>query len=75
MMRLSKTVYEALPYTYMLLGVAALAASFIWRAEGWSDLVAGFGLIALVTGLVLVLRRRDYRIQKRRYGAAFDDDE
>jgi len=74
-MRLSRTVYESLPYAYMMLGVAALAASFIWRAQRWSDLVAGFGLIVLVTGLVLVLRRRDYRIQKRRYGAAFDDDE
>jgi hypothetical protein len=74
-MRLSRTIYESLPFAYMLLGVAALAASFAWRAERWSDLVAGFGLIVLVTGLVLVLRRRDYRIQKRRYGAAFDDDE
>ena len=74
-MRLSRTVYESLPFAYMMLGVAALAVSFIWRAARWSDLVAGFGLIVLVTGLVLVLRRRDYRIQKRRYGAAIDDDE
>ncbi len=74
-MRLSRSVYESLPYAYMLLGVGAFAASFIWRSEDWSDLVAGFGLIVLVTGLVLVLRRRDYRIQKRRYGAAFDDDD
>lgn len=74
-MRLSRSVYEALPYVYMVLGGGALAASFIWRSEIWSDLVAAFGLIVMVTGLVLVLRRRDYRIQKRRYGAAFDDDE
>jgi hypothetical protein len=74
-MRLSRTVYESVPFAYMMLGVAALAVSFFWRAQRWSDLVAGFGLIVLVTGLVLVLRRRDYRIQKRRYGAAFDDDE
>jgi hypothetical protein len=74
-MRLSRSVYEALPYAYMLLGVAAFAASFIWRSESWSDLVAGFGLVVLVAGLVLVLRRRDYRIQKRRYGAAFDEDD
>ena len=74
-MRLSRSIYESLPYAYMLLGIGAFAASFIWRSEGWSDLVAGFGLIVLVTGLVLVLKRRDYRIQKRRYGAAFDDDD
>ena len=74
-MRLSRSVYESLPYVYMLLGICAFAASFIWRGESWSDLVAGLGLIVLVAGLVLVLRRRDYRIQKRRYGAAFDEDD
>lgn len=74
-MRLSRSVYESLPYAYLLLGVGAFAVSFIWRSEGWSELVAGFGLIVLLTGLVLVLKRRDYRIQKRRYGAAFDDDD
>jgi len=74
-MRLSRSVYESLPYAYLLLGVGAFAVSFIWRSENWSELMAGFGLIALLTGLVLVLRRRDYRIQKRRYGAAFDDDD
>jgi hypothetical protein len=35
----------------------------------------GFGLAAVVCGLVLVLKRRDYRIQKRRYGAALDEDD
>lgn len=74
-MRLARSVYESLPYAYLLLGVGAFAVSFIWRSENWSELVAGFGLIVLLTGLVLVLRRRDYRIQKRRYGAAFDDDD
>ena len=74
-MRLARSVYESLPCVYMLAGIGALAASFLWRAEDWSDLVAGFGLIVLITGLVLALRRRDYRIQKRRYGAAFDDDD
>ena len=74
-MRLSRPLYEALPYVYMAIGIAAVAASFLWRAPGWSDLLAAFGMIALVIGLVLVLKRRDYRIQKRRYGAAFVDDD
>ena len=74
-MRLSRPLYEDLPYSYMTIGVAAVAASFLWRAPGWSDLLAAFGMIALVIGLMLVLKRRDYRIQKRRYGAAFDDDD
>ena len=74
-MRLARAVYERLPYAYMLVGLAAILASFAWRAPGWSDLMGGFGLIAVISGLVLVLRRRDYRIQKRRYGADFDDED
>ena len=74
-MRMSRTIYEALPYVYMLTGAGAFAASYVWRAEDWSDLLAGFGVLMLIVGLVLTLRRRDYRIQKRRYGAAFDEDD
>ncbi len=74
-MRLSRSVYESLPYVYMLIGVGACAASFLWRAAVWSDAATVFGLIAVVTGLVLTLKRRDYRIQKRRYGTAFEDDD
>ena len=74
-MRLSRPIYEAIPYIYMTIGLAAVATSFLWRVPGWSDLLAAFGMIALVIGLVLVLKRRDYRIQKRRYGADFDDDD
>ncbi len=74
-MRIAKTIYESLPYAYMVLGLAALVASFLWRVPTWSDVMAGFGLLAVVSGLVLVLRRRDYRIQQRRYGAELDDEE
>ena len=57
-MRLSRSVYEALPYVYMLIGVGAFAASFKWRTEGWSDLVAGFGLIVLGAAGWLYYRRQ-----------------
>lgn len=74
-MRLSRPIYESLPYAYMLAGVAAITASFLWRVPVWSDMLTVCGLIAVVMGLVFVLKRRDYRILKRRYGAAFDDDD
>ena len=74
-MRLARTLYESLPYGYIAIGAAAGATSFLWRVPPWSGVLAGFGLVAIVSGLVLVLRRRDYRIQKRRYGAEFDDEE
>ena len=74
-MRLARSVYESLPYVYIAVGVGALATSYLWRVPPWSSVMALFGLVAVVSGLVLVLRRRDYRIQKRHYGAEFDDDE
>ena len=74
-MRIARSLYESLPYVYIAVGVVAALTSFLWRVPPWSDIMAGFGLAAVVTGLVLVLRRRDYRIQKRRYGAEFDDEE
>ncbi|KPJ81721.1 MAG: hypothetical protein AMJ58_03935 [Gammaproteobacteria bacterium SG8_30] len=74
-MRLSKPVYEALPYAYLGFGAGALVASFYLRASGWSNLMMGVGLLALVGGLVLLLKRRDYRVQQRRYGAALDEEE
>ena len=74
-MRLSRPLYELLPWAYMLVGIAAIVTSFLWRVAGWSDLMAGLGLVAIVSGLVLVLRRRDYRIQKRHYGADFDEED
>ncbi len=73
-MRIVRPLYESLPYVYVVIGAAAVVASFLWRVAEWSGLIAAFGLVSIVGGLVLILRRRDYRIQKRHYGAAFDDD-
>lgn len=73
-MRLSRPLYEALPWVYIATGLAALLASYLWRAVPWSELLALPGLLLIVTGLVLVLKRRDYRIQLRNYGGEFDDD-
>ncbi|MGH8244237.1 MAG: LPXTG cell wall anchor domain-containing protein [Steroidobacteraceae bacterium] len=73
-MRVSRPLYESLPYAYIAIGVAAVLASFAWRLADWSGLLALFGLIAIVGGLVLVLRRRDYRIQKRHYGGDLEEE-
>jgi hypothetical protein len=74
-MRVTRPVYEALPYLYIAIGVAAVGASFAWRVADWSGTLALFGLVAIVGGLVLALRRRDYRIQQRHYGADFESEE
>lgn len=74
-MRITRPLYESLPYLYIAIGLAAVVASFVWRTADWSGILAGFGAVAILGGLVLVLRRRDYRIQKRHYGSEFDEDE
>ena len=74
-MRIARPLYESLPYLYIAIGLAAVVASFAWRMADWSGILAGFGAVAILGGLVLVLRRRDYRIQKRHYGSEFEEDE
>jgi hypothetical protein len=74
-MRVARPLYESLPYAYIAVGVGAVLASFAWRVADWSGILALFGVVAIVGGLVLVLRRRDYRIQKRHYGAELEDDD
>ncbi len=73
-MRVAGPLYESLPYVYIAIGAAAVVASFAWRVAEWSGIMAAFGVVAILGGLVLVLRRRDYRIQKRHYGSDFDEE-
>lgn len=59
--RLPQPLYESLPYLYCVLGVAALAWSYA-RGSSWiGGLVTLIGLVAVVGGAVLILRRRDFR--------------
>jgi hypothetical protein len=74
-MRVARPIYESLPYAYIAIGFASVGASFAWRVAEWSGYLAFFGLVAIVGGLVLALRRRDYRIQKRHYGGDFETGE
>jgi hypothetical protein len=62
---LSKPLYEAVPYLYLIAGLAALSASlyldyWIWPTIG---LVVGFACI--IGGLVIWLRRRDFRHNRK----------
>jgi hypothetical protein len=74
-MRVARPLYESLPYAYIAIGIASVCASFAWRGAAWSGILALFGLVAVLGGLVLALRRRDYRIQKRHYGGEFEGEE
>jgi hypothetical protein len=65
---LSRPVYEGLPWVYIIFGLLALAASYLLAARGLLSLATGLcGLACLIGGIVLLLRRRDYRALRSRY--------
>jgi hypothetical protein len=64
--QLSRPLYEGLPWLYIILGLAALGGSYLMR--GVLSLSAGaFGLLLLLAGVVVLLRRRDYRALRSQY--------
>ena len=65
---LSRPVYEILPWVYIICGLAALMASYLLAARGVVSLAVGLmGLSGLVAGMVVLLRRRDYRALRSQY--------
>lgn len=66
--RLSRPIYEALPWLYMACGLAALAASYFNASHLMSFVLGIPGLIATLGGIVVLLRRRDFRRMRATYG-------
>jgi UPF0716 family protein affecting phage T7 exclusion len=66
---LSRPVYEGLPWFNMGFGLLALIASYLLAVHGTLSFAVGLlGLIALVYGMVVLLRRRDFRARRAQYG-------
>jgi hypothetical protein len=64
----SRPVYEGLPWFYISCGVAALVASYLLASRGRLSLFVGLlGLGILVGGIVVLLRRRDFRELRSQY--------
>ncbi len=74
-MWISRPVYELLPYLYMLVGAGLLAAAWLTEATGtWPSVFLGVGALSLMGGLVLWLRRKDYRTKQAEYDSRSLDD-
>lgn len=67
-MWVSRPIYESLPYLYLVAGAASLAASMYINHWYWPTICFVTGLSCLVAGLVVLLKRRDYRVTDRRVG-------
>ena len=62
---LSKPIYEILPYFYLLAGAACLFASLYLNYWYWPIIGLVAGVICLVLGLVVFMRRRDFRMDNK----------
>jgi hypothetical protein len=67
--RLSRPVYESLPWAYLLGGAAALVVSYLQSSTALSLVLGLPGLLAVLAGTVVLLRRRGYRRLRAQYDA------
>ena len=65
-MWISKPIYESLPYFYLLAGFISLSASMYVNHWYWPTICFLTGVLCLVGGLVVLLKRRDSRATHRR---------
>jgi uncharacterized membrane protein len=72
-MWLSRPVYEFLPYAYMLAG-ALLLGGASYAGAAWHTPLLMLGVVLLVFGAVLWLKRRDYRRSQSEYNSKSLDD-
>jgi hypothetical protein len=73
--RLSRPLYETLPYVYMLCGVLAIVGSYFYLSRGlWADVVLVLGVFCLIGGTAILLKRRDFRASRAEYsGGSLDE--
>ena len=68
--RLSRPLYEGLPWIYVAGGAVALAGSYFCPFKAVSIAISLLGLLAVLGGVVVLLRRRDYRAMRSEYDQA-----
>ena len=66
--RLSRPLYELLPWAYVAGGAAALFGSYMSPYRVLSLAVGVLGFVGVLGGVVVLLRRRDFRQMKSQYG-------
>ena len=68
MPQFSRPVYEGLPWFYIICGLTALGGSYLVATHGvLSFLVGMLGILLVLGGVVVLLRRRDYRALRAQY--------
>jgi hypothetical protein len=73
-MWMPRPIYELLPYVYMGLGAVLISVAWFLQMETWPGIMLGVGSLSLLVGIVLFLRRRDYRTRQAEYSNRSLDD-
>ena len=73
-MWLARPIYELLPYLYMLVGAVLLGAAWLINVETLPSVFMVVGSLSLLAGIVLWLRRRDYRTSQAEYNSRSLDE-
>ena len=73
-MWMPRPIYELLPYVYMGLGAVLIGTAWFLQVETWPGIMLGVGSISLLIGIVLFLRRKDYRTRQAEYSNRSLDD-
>jgi hypothetical protein len=66
--RLSRPLYEGLPWIYVAGGATGLFGSYITPYRALSLSIGVLGFLGVIGGIVVLLRRRGYREMQLQYG-------
>jgi hypothetical protein len=66
-MWIARPIYELLPYVYMLVGALLLGVAWFLNMETLPGVLMVVGSLSMLAGIVLWLRRKDYRTRQAEY--------
>jgi len=73
-MWIARPLYELIPYLYMIVGMLLLGAAWLLNVSMLPGIFLLLGSLSLMAGIVLWLRRKDYRTTQAEYNSKSLDD-